>query len=245
MCQEKLDKKAMVDALNATREYWLKRYQEKTALEWRVSFGIWVLLSGTIGLIITEKLGPSIFINIVMDGVLLLVLLLVIIGHFCFLTWIQKKLDKYRKEMEKSTNDINNILNGSSLKINGDQEEILPNTDVIEKLKNTFKVLNKKYLKSYDLSDDIQNFNTQSGLIGLCDKITKSIGDNSILWSRLTQPTVLIQGFTTLIFSILLIVLIYSFPSSQDKGSDAYLKYENQIVTIDSINNTILIKQKP
>ena len=102
--------KRRFDALQVILRYWWGEFQEKTRLEWRLSFAIWATLATIIGSILTGKLQS---LKIAFLPIWISVFLIILLAlHFWFLSWIQKKLRSFRENIVPVLHEMYTLLPG-------------------------------------------------------------------------------------------------------------------------------------
>ena len=103
-CKMDEDSKRKYDALKSLNDQYWAEFQEKTRLEWRLSFGLWTSMVMAIGSIFAGKAAevdiarlkwPAVFFCLVPIGL-----------HFWFLWWIQRKLQAIRGYIATLRNEM-------------------------------------------------------------------------------------------------------------------------------------------
>lgn len=94
-----------------------QEYQDKVRAEWRLSFGIWGALLATIGTVVGDSGMSRIEQHITCPTYVAATLgIVIIIGQFCFLYWIQKRLHDARHAMWECQRQMRPMLSAKEPK---------------------------------------------------------------------------------------------------------------------------------
>jgi hypothetical protein len=102
------DEKRKFDAWESLRDHAWREFEEKTRVEWRLSFGIWTALLASAGALISAD-GQTI--GGLIEQVALWVIGVVVLTHAAFLYWIQKRLRSARDDLYKAQVQMRELLN--------------------------------------------------------------------------------------------------------------------------------------
>jgi len=96
------------DALQALQDQSWSEFQEKSQVEWRLSFGIWSAMVAAIGGILAGKAAE---VNIAPLKPLVACLFSILLGlHLWFLIWVQQRLQEARENLRIVRQEMWNLL---------------------------------------------------------------------------------------------------------------------------------------
>lgn len=111
------EEKRKFDAWESIRDHAWREFEDKSRAEWRLSFGIWAALLASASALIAS--GHS-TIESLMKNVppcwFVIPALVIVIGHFAFLWWIQSKLQGARNYLSEADTEMRKLLGSSEPK---------------------------------------------------------------------------------------------------------------------------------
>lgn len=99
------------NAWESLRDHAWKEFEDKSRAEWRLSFGIWAALLATASALLAS--GQSTVASLrqhVLPCLNLFIALVIVLAHFGFLYWIQRKLQKAREVLSEANDEMRKLL---------------------------------------------------------------------------------------------------------------------------------------